>query len=186
MSNDKVFDELTKGFWAINFDLDTKLAEDLHPSHTHQGAYAELKNFFTEKGFAHRQHSGYVSKGMYSTVEMKVIILDLGVRYPYANDYIKRMDATLVIPEYIFDCKEILDETAEETVEYTGEVENFIPQPKVQENKEIDQMQNETVIPQELKSGVLERKVEIHVKPLENTTGENKKEVVKKTPKIKI
>ena len=182
-----MLNDLEKGFWAINFDLDTKEAEKLHPSHTHQGAYEELKRFFKSNGFAHRQYSGYISKEEFTTGYMRIMAFTLNRLYPYAKDYIKNMDATIIKPDYIFDFKEYFnDEATEETVEYTGEVENFIPQPKVQENREFDQMQNEEVISQEIKSGVLEKKIEIPIKPLEKTMIEDKTEVVKKTHKIKM
>ena len=176
-----MWNNLRRDFWAVNFDLDTKLAKEFHPSHTHQGAYAELKRFFENAGFEHRQHSGYISKTKFTMLHMRFLAYKLNRSFPYAKEYINEMDATIIKPQYVFSFKEYFNkERLDETVKYTGEVENFIPQPKVQENREINQMQNEDVIPHEINGGVFERKVEIPIKPLENTTGENKTEVVKK------
>ena len=181
-----MWSDLEKGRWAINFDLDTKKAEEFHPSHTRQGAYEELKNFFLKNRFVeHCQYSGYRTTDEFTAEEIRFTVLKMVKTYPYSKNYIRHMDATIIKPEYIYDCKELFDEDSE-VVEYTGELENFIPQPKVQENREFDQMQNEEVIPQEIKNGVLEKKIEIPIKPLEKTTTEDKTEVVKKTPKIKM
>ena len=93
-----------KGKWAINFDLDTKDAEKYHPSGTRQGAYEELKKFFEEHDFEHRQYSGYVSKEEITNVKLKQLIERLLIEQPYITSYVRRMDATLVRPEYMYDC----------------------------------------------------------------------------------
>lgn len=92
------------GKWAINFDLDTKDAEKYHPSGTRQGAYEELKKFFEEHDFEHRQYSGYVSKEEITPEDIRVIVFKLIEQYPYITSYVRRMDATLVRPEYMYDC----------------------------------------------------------------------------------
>lgn len=96
-----------QGRWAINFDIDTKKAEQYHPSKTRQGAYSELKNYFEKEQFEHRQHSGYVSKSEKQGEEIKVIVFKLLEKYPYVKEYVRHMDATLINPEYVYDCTKL-------------------------------------------------------------------------------
>lgn len=99
-----MWNKVEKGYWAINFDLDTKKAEQYHPSGTRQGAYSELKNFFEEHNFEHRQYSGYVSKEEMTAEKLRQTIECLVIEQPYIKDYVRRMDATIVQPTYIYDC----------------------------------------------------------------------------------
>ena len=46
---------------AINFDLSTKVLEDIFGKNNTGKPYSDIKLFMEENGFTHRQYSGYVS-----------------------------------------------------------------------------------------------------------------------------
>ncbi len=57
-----------KYYKAINFDLDTNKLKEFYPRY--QQAYRDLLRFFREKGFSHRQGSGYVSNDKLSSADI--------------------------------------------------------------------------------------------------------------------
>ena len=46
---------------AINFDLSTKVLEDIFGKNNTGKPYSDIKRFMESNGFMHRQYSGYVS-----------------------------------------------------------------------------------------------------------------------------
>ncbi len=83
---------------AINFDLDTNELKKYYPRY--QQAYYDLRSFFREKGFSHRQGSGYVSENKLSTADIVDIVDDFGKRYTWASTCVKKIDVTNVGMQY--------------------------------------------------------------------------------------
>lgn len=77
---------------AINFDLDTKILRSLYPTKNWRKAYKDIKAFMKEKGFAHRQWSGYISNEPMSYQETTKILQELIDTYDWAYDSIRVID----------------------------------------------------------------------------------------------
>ena len=87
-----------KYYKAINFDLDTK---ELRKYYTrYQQAYTALYNFFNNKGFSHRQGSGYVSNSKMTSADIIDLIGELRESFEWAGTCIKKIDVTNVGAQY--------------------------------------------------------------------------------------
>lgn len=89
-----------KYYKAINFDLDTHVLNDVHPSGYYQNAYYDLKRFFKKKGFDHRQGSGYVSKEKLTSTDIFELLDDLYHALPWISEAVKAFDVTNVGNQY--------------------------------------------------------------------------------------
>lgn len=85
---------------AINFDLDTHLLDQYHPSHDYHRAYYDLKKFFKCHNFNHKQGSGYVSKEKLNSQDIYELIDDLYNEYPWIADTVEEFDVTNVGTQY--------------------------------------------------------------------------------------
>ena len=47
---------------ALNFDLNDSLLRKYYPSKNYKKGWSDLKKYFINNGFKHRQYSGYVFK----------------------------------------------------------------------------------------------------------------------------
>ncbi|MBO4266921.1 MAG: hypothetical protein J5910_06990 [Lachnospiraceae bacterium] len=99
-----------KYYKAINFDLDTReLAQYYKP---YNKAYYEVKRFFKQHGFSHRQGSGYVSDNKLSTVEVMVIVDEFVHTFPWTGTCVEKIDVTNIGAQY--DLKPFMTASEEE------------------------------------------------------------------------
>ena len=82
----------------IIFDLDTKELLKIFPDSTRE-PYALIKKFFEDKGFTHRQYSGYVSKEPLDNFGIFAIIEELGQKFTWLKNCIQEFDVSNVINE---------------------------------------------------------------------------------------
>lgn len=85
---------------AINFDLDTKLLNEYHPTGDYHRAYYDLKRFFNHHNFTHKQGSGYVSKLKLNSQDIFILIDDLCKEFSWISECVKEFDVTNVGPQY--------------------------------------------------------------------------------------
>lgn len=85
---------------AINFDLDTHILSDVHPSGDYRRAYYDLKRFFTKKGFEHKQGSGYVSEDKLASADIFELLDALYHTLPWISEAVKAFDVTNVGNQY--------------------------------------------------------------------------------------
>ena len=85
---------------AINFDLDTHLLSEYHPSGDYRRAYYDMMKFFKNHNFVHKQGSGYVSKVKLTTQDIYELISDLCEEYPWIIECVNEFDVTNVGVQY--------------------------------------------------------------------------------------
>lgn len=85
-----------KYFKAINFDLSThQLAINYHGNNYRQ-AYDDLRKFFVQHGFTHRQGSGYLSGKKLSTADVYDLMDDLSQKFEWLALCVSKIDVTNV------------------------------------------------------------------------------------------
>lgn len=85
---------------AINFDLDTHLLGEHHPSGDYHKAYYDMKRFFKGHNFSHKQGSGYVSNVKLTIQDIYELINDLCETYPWITKCVNEFDVTNVGTQY--------------------------------------------------------------------------------------
>ena len=80
---------------ALNFDLNDSLLRKYYPSKNYKKGWSDLKKYFINNGFKHRQYSGYVSKYPISMAEVEMSLLFKWLKY-----CVKEFDVTIVSDEY--------------------------------------------------------------------------------------
>ena len=85
---------------AINFDLDTKLLGEHHPSGDYHRAYYDMKRFFKNHGFSHKQGSGYVSQNKINSQDIYLLIDALYEQYEWIAYCVKEFDVTNIGTQY--------------------------------------------------------------------------------------
>ena len=83
---------------CINFDLDTKQLLKIFPNSTRE-PYALIKKFFEDRGFEHRQYSGYISKELLNNYDITAIMGELGQNFTWLKNCIQEFDVSNVINE---------------------------------------------------------------------------------------
>ena len=83
---------------CINFDLDTKQLLKIFPNGTRE-PYALIKKFFEDRGFEHRQYSGYISKELLNNYDITAIVRELGQNFTWLKNCIQEFDVSNVINE---------------------------------------------------------------------------------------
>lgn len=80
---------------ALNFDIDTKLYEQMtgKPAPT---AYYEIRKYLEHKGFEHRQGSGYVSNKSLNDAEISYLAKSMSKTISWLKDCVKQFDVTNV------------------------------------------------------------------------------------------
>lgn len=78
---------------CINFDLDTKQLLKIFPNGTRE-PYALIKKFFEDRGFEHRQYSGYISKEALEEYDITAIMEELGQNFTWLNNSIQKFDVS--------------------------------------------------------------------------------------------
>ncbi len=85
---------------ALNFDLNDSLLRKYYPSKNYKKGWSDLKKYFINNGFKHRQYSGYVSKYPISMAEVVQVIKKLSSNYIWLKYCVKEFDVTIVSDEY--------------------------------------------------------------------------------------
>ena len=85
---------------AINFDLDTRLLNEFHPTKDYHRAYYDLKRFFKQHGFYHKQGSGYVSKKKINSQDIYLLIDALYEEHDWIALCVKEFDVTNIGTQY--------------------------------------------------------------------------------------
>ena len=80
---------------ALNFDIDTNKYEWL-TSKPAPNAYYEIRHFLEQRGFEHRQGSGYVSKTSLSDTDVNTLITEMSLSIKWLKDCAKQFDVTNV------------------------------------------------------------------------------------------
>lgn len=101
---------------AINFDLDTERLRELFGESGRSNAYSQILRFLENKGFEHRQGSGYVSLGKLNYAETYDVIQKLVEKYPWVGVCANRLDITDFMAES--DAMEFVQEKHTEATAY--------------------------------------------------------------------
>lgn len=78
---------------CINFDLDTKRLLKIFPNGTRE-SYALIKKFFEDRGFEHRQYSGYISKNPLSEYQIDNLAKELGQKFIWLKTCMQEFDVS--------------------------------------------------------------------------------------------
>lgn len=78
---------------CINFDLDTKRLLKIFPNGTRE-PYALIKKFFEDRGFEHRQYSGYISKNPLSEYQIDNLAKELGQKFIWLKTCMQEFDVS--------------------------------------------------------------------------------------------
>lgn len=63
-------------------------------------AYFEVRRFFKQHGFSHRQGSGYISDKKLSTVEVMLLVDEIIEAFPWMSDCVEKIDVTNIGSQY--------------------------------------------------------------------------------------
>lgn len=74
---------------AIHFDLKIEKLKKYYSEKTPKKAYKLLRSFFEQKGFKHRQWSGYISQEKMSDADVLKLCNDLKVQFPWLENCIE-------------------------------------------------------------------------------------------------
>lgn len=100
---------------AINFDLDTHCLQEYYTGKNYRQAYDDLRRFFKQHNFSHRQGSGYISDNKLATVDIYDLMDDLVQHFSWIENCVKKIDVTNVGQQH--DLKELLKPTEEITLD---------------------------------------------------------------------
>jgi len=89
-----------KYYKAINFDLNVKNLKNYYSKVNHTKAYSDIRNYLSEKGFVHRQGSGYRSKEKLSDIETTAIVRGMGKKFPWLHKCVGEFDVTNIGQNY--------------------------------------------------------------------------------------
>ncbi len=101
----------TKRKRAINFDLDTAKLKEFYPKRNWRNAYKDIKKFFDDNNFTHRQGSGYISDEALSDRQIAEISRKISKTFPWLADCVNRFDVTILAS--IYDVVGIIKDEAE-------------------------------------------------------------------------
>lgn len=85
---------------AIYFDLDTKALQQYYPSSNWRKAYDDINNFMFEKGFVHKQGSGYETKSKMNSSDISLIAKQISGALPWLADCVREFDVTNISNQY--------------------------------------------------------------------------------------
>jgi virulence-associated protein VapD len=69
--------------YAIVFDFDTQILEELYPSSSWRNAYTDVRTYLTQRGFDWKQGSVYFGNHTVDAVRCVRVVQKLAVRYPW-------------------------------------------------------------------------------------------------------
>ena len=102
---------------AINLDINQDLLKKnypykskIHGPTTYKQAYQEIGAFMAQKGFKHRQYSGYLSRDAITMAKVRIVLKELGRTKPWLKECITNIDVTTA--EKIHDVTELFKEKA--------------------------------------------------------------------------
>ncbi|KQT66016.1 MULTISPECIES: virulence factor [unclassified Aureimonas] len=75
--------------YAIAFDFDTELLEQLYPNSSSRNAYADVRTFLEENGFEHRQVSVYFGEPNLTATECIAIVEDMADEFSWFTPSLK-------------------------------------------------------------------------------------------------
>ena len=75
--------------YAITFDFDTSLLEQLYPNDSWRNAYSDVRRFFEENGFENKQGSVYFALDDIDAVECVALVQDLAEAYDWFTPSLK-------------------------------------------------------------------------------------------------
>lgn len=102
---------------CVNFDLSTEQLLKHFPNGTAK-PYELLKQFFLDKGFEHRQYSGYISKELLDETEISLIIEELGAKFTWLKDCMQEFDVSNA-PERVSVKEQIIYSATQELLKQT-------------------------------------------------------------------
>ena len=85
---------------ALNFDLNDSLLRKYYPSKNYKKGWSDIKKYFINNGFKHRQYSGYVSKTGISMADVGNILDEMSIKYHWFKKAVRQFDVTIVSDEY--------------------------------------------------------------------------------------
>lgn len=85
-----------KYFKALNFDLDTHQLRKYYSETNYQKAYDDLRRFFKQHRFSHRQGSGYISDDKLATADIYDLMDELSHQLPWIGVCVNKIDVTNV------------------------------------------------------------------------------------------
>lgn len=83
-----------KYFKALNFDLDTHQLQEHYPGTSYRQAYDDLRKFFKQHEFSHRQGSGYISDMKLGTADIYDLMDELSQQLPWIGICANKIDVT--------------------------------------------------------------------------------------------
>lgn len=75
--------------YAIAFDFDTELLEQLYPNSSWRNAYADVRTFLEENGLEHRQGSVYFGEPNLTATECIAIVEDMADEFSWFTPSLK-------------------------------------------------------------------------------------------------
>lgn len=87
-------------FKALNFDLDTHQLQKYYPGASYRQAYNDLRRFFKNHSFLHRQGSGYISENKMTTADIYDLMDDLIQQFSWISLCVNKIDVTNVGQQY--------------------------------------------------------------------------------------
>ena len=75
--------------YAITFDFDASLLEQLYPNQSWRNAYSDVRRFFEENGFENKQGSVYFAIDDVDAVECIALVQDLAETYDWFTPSLK-------------------------------------------------------------------------------------------------
>lgn len=69
--------------YAIVFDFDTELLEQLYPNSSWRNAYSDVRNYLTARGFEWKQGSTYFGDDTVDAVRCVTVVQRLAAKYPW-------------------------------------------------------------------------------------------------------
>lgn len=102
---------------CVNFDLSTEQLLKHFPNGTAK-PYELLKQFFLDKGFEHRQYSGYISKESLEETDISLILKELGKKFTWLKDCMQEFDVSNA-PERVSVKEQIIYSATQELLKQT-------------------------------------------------------------------
>ncbi len=75
--------------YAISFDLDTQILQEVYPSASWNSAYADIRNFLEANGFIHQQGSVYFGSDAIDVVACVMVAQSLAAEFPWFEPSIR-------------------------------------------------------------------------------------------------
>ena len=77
--------------FAIMFDLDVQILQDLYPSHSWNDAHTDIRSFLEENDFEHKQGSVYFGGNTIDVVRCVIVAQTMSRKFPWFAPSVKDM-----------------------------------------------------------------------------------------------